>query len=148
MPQTTVWRVLRKLLQMRPYCLQLMHALTPADHVARSNFSIEMLVAHNEFLCLVFSDEATFHLSGKVNRHNVHIWRTENPRATVQHERVSPNVKVFCAISSRKFYRPFFFLEETVTGILYFDMLQFWLFPQLEDEPHLATRRCSPSFFS
>jgi hypothetical protein len=34
---------------------------------------------------IVFSDEATFHLSGKVNRHNVRIWALEQPHATVEH---------------------------------------------------------------
>jgi hypothetical protein len=112
-------------MQMRPYHLQLLQALMPADQVARSNFSIKMLVAHddNDFLrLLVFSNEATFCLSGKVNRHSVRIWGMENPHASVQHERDSPKVNVFCAISSRKVYGPFFFLEETVTGILYLDM--------------------------
>lgn len=28
---------------------------------------------------VVFSDESMFHLSGKVHRHNVHIWGTKNP---------------------------------------------------------------------
>jgi hypothetical protein len=27
----------------------------------------------------IFSDEATFHINGKVNRHNVRVWGTENP---------------------------------------------------------------------
>jgi hypothetical protein len=40
----------------------------------------------------MFSDEACFHLSGKVNRHNVHIWGMENPHATVQYIRDSPKV--------------------------------------------------------
>jgi hypothetical protein len=114
---------------MRLYRLQLLPALTPADHVASSNFSIEMLVAHDDdedFLRLVFSNKATFHLSGKVNRHNVHIWGAENsPQATVQNERDSPKVNIFCAILSQKVYGPFFFLEKTVTGILYLDMLSF-----------------------
>jgi hypothetical protein len=121
---------------MRLYHLQLLQALTPADHVARNNFSIKMLVVHDDFLRhLVFSDKATFHLSGKVNRHNVHIWGMEDPYATVQQERDSPKVNVFCAILPQKVYGPFFFLEKTVTGISYLDMLQFWFFPQLEDEP-------------
>jgi hypothetical protein len=29
---------------------------------------------------LIFSDEATFHLSGEVNSHNVRLWGTANPR--------------------------------------------------------------------
>jgi hypothetical protein len=113
---------------MRPYLPQLLQALKPADHVACSNFSIKMLVAHDDFLRhLVLSDEATFHLRGKVNRHNVRIWGMENPHATVQHKRDSPKVNVFCAISSRKVYGPFFFLEKAVTGISNLDMLWFWL---------------------
>jgi hypothetical protein len=90
---------------MRHYRLQLLQALRSADHVARINFSIEIVEAHDDddFLRLVFSDEATFHLSGKVNRHNVRIWGTENPHATVQHERDSLKVNVFCAISSWNF---------------------------------------------
>jgi hypothetical protein len=124
---------------MQPYRLQLMQVLMLADHVARSNFSIEIVVAHNnadDFLRrLVFSDEATFHFIGKVNRHNIRIWGTKNQHATVQHGRDSPKVNVFCAISSRKVYGPFFFLQKAVTGISYLDMPQFCLFPQLEDEP-------------
>jgi hypothetical protein len=39
---------------------------------------------------LILSDEATFHLSGTVNRHNVRIWGIQNPGETMQHERNSP----------------------------------------------------------
>ncbi|PNF32531.1 hypothetical protein B7P43_G02454 [Cryptotermes secundus] len=81
---------------------------------------------------LIFSDEATFHLSGKVYRHNVRIWRTQNPRKTVEHEPDSPKVNVFCAISQRKGYGPYFFKRETVAGRLYLKMLREWLFPQLK----------------
>ena len=38
---------------------------------------------------LTFSDEATFHLSGKMNRHNYRIWGTEKPHEIWQHERAS-----------------------------------------------------------
>ncbi|PNF14823.1 hypothetical protein B7P43_G06338 [Cryptotermes secundus] len=74
---------------------------------------------------------ATFHLSGKVNRHNVRLWGTENPRAIVALERDPPKLIVFCALSQTKLYGPFFFCEKTVTGTSYLDMLQLWLFPQL-----------------
>jgi hypothetical protein len=51
----------------------------------------------------------------------------------VEHQRDSPKVNVFCAISSQKVYSPFFFAEETVTGKTYLDMLQLWLMPQLQN---------------
>jgi hypothetical protein len=58
-----------------------------------------------------FSDEATSHVSGVVNRRNVKTWGSENPHACVEYERDSPNVNVFCAISSQKVYDPLFFAE-------------------------------------
>ncbi|PSN53196.1 hypothetical protein C0J52_04477 [Blattella germanica] len=46
MPVMTVWKVLRKRLDMRPYCLQLLQALKPTDYAVRSNFAHEMLHDH------------------------------------------------------------------------------------------------------
>ena len=40
------------------------------------------------------------------------------------HLKGSPKVNVFCAISSQKVYGPFFFAEDTITGMTYLDMLQ------------------------
>ncbi|GBN56080.1 hypothetical protein AVEN_168128-1 [Araneus ventricosus] len=60
---------------------------------------------------LIFSDEATFHLSGEVNRHNVRVWGTELPHIIVEQERDSTKANVF-AISETKLHGPFFFLEQ------------------------------------
>jgi hypothetical protein len=38
-----------------------------------------------------FSDEATFHVSGKVNWHNCWIWGSENPHEVIKHERDTPD---------------------------------------------------------
>ena len=73
-------------------------------------------------------------MCGKVNHHNVCIWDMENPHVTMERIRDSPKVNVFCAISSCKVYRPFFFAEPTVTGINCLDMLQLWLMLQLQDD--------------
>jgi hypothetical protein len=72
---------------------------------------------------LVFTDEATFHVNGKVNRHNLRIWSTENPHSTIEHVRDSPKMNGFCAISRMKIYGPFIFMEGTVTGMTYLDRL-------------------------
>ena len=71
----------------------------------------------------VFSDEATFHTNGKVSRHNVRIWGKENPHATIEHEKDSPEVSEFCAISKNHVHGPFFF-EGNVTGDVYLQLLQ------------------------
>ncbi|PNF27743.1 hypothetical protein B7P43_G12779 [Cryptotermes secundus] len=80
---------------------------------------------------VIFSDEATFHLSGKVNRHNVRIW---GYRVTFEHVRDSPKVNVFCAISLTKVCGHFFFDENTVTGVTSLRMLQNSLVPQMNED--------------
>jgi hypothetical protein len=60
--------------------MRLVQALAPADTVKRRESCEEMQLKMEEggfAERLIFSDEATFHISGKVNRHNVHIWGTE-----------------------------------------------------------------------
>jgi hypothetical protein len=68
-----VWRVQRIRLSFRPYKFQLLKELKPKNRPHRRNFCTDMLNClkqDNLFLDkIVLSDEATFHLSGKVNRH-------------------------------------------------------------------------------
>jgi transposase len=137
-PQQTVWKILRKRLKMTPYKLQILQHLREDDKIKRLDFCSEMLQRNEEDdnFCerIIFSDESTFHLSGKVNKQNVRIWGTEHPRETVEHVRDSPKVNVFCAISHSKVYGPFFFEEKTVTGATYHQMLMNWLLPQLRED--------------
>ena len=84
---------------------------------------------------LVFSDEATIHTNGKVNGHNVCIWDEENPHATIGHERNSPKMNVFCAISKNHIHGPFFF-ERNAIGYVYLQMLQNWLMDELIANGH------------
>jgi len=60
-----------------------------------------------------FSDEAVFHLSGRVNRHNTRIWGTENPKVIEEKERDSPKLVVWCAISAKGIIGPYFFRDDT-----------------------------------
>ncbi|PNF17170.1 hypothetical protein B7P43_G09082 [Cryptotermes secundus] len=74
---TTVWHVLRRRLVYKPYHLQLVQALRANGKVKHVEFCDRMLKNMEDELFLprvIFSDEATFHLSGKVNRHNVRTW--------------------------------------------------------------------------
>jgi len=137
MSQSSVWRILRKRLRVKGYQVQLLQALNPQDHNLHLRFCLDFQQRLREdgfAEKLVFSDEAMFHVCGKVNRHNVRIWGTENPHATNEYVRDSPKVNVFCAVSSCKVYRPFFSAEPTVTSIKYLDMLQLWLMPQLQED--------------
>jgi hypothetical protein len=51
---------------------------------------------------LVFSNEATFHVCGKVNHHNVCIWGMDSPHVVVEHVHDSPKVISFLLIPLAK----------------------------------------------
>jgi hypothetical protein len=50
---------------------------------------------------LVFSDETTLHLSGRVNRHNLRNWGSENAHESSEHESDIPKVNVLVEIHSK-----------------------------------------------
>ena len=115
-----LWRVLRKRLQMYPYRLMMLQHLRREDHSKRLHFCVsfqDLCGDDDNFLkSLRFSDEATFHVSGKVNKQNIRIWGSEKPHRIVENERDSPKTNVFCAISTSKVYGPYFFPDSTVNG--------------------------------
>ena len=62
---------------MYSFQLQLLQALKFQDLDYRLQFCLDLQewLEDDDFAQkLIFSDEATFNVSGKVNRHNVHIW--------------------------------------------------------------------------
>ena len=73
----TVHKIIRKQLKFYPYKIQMMHALKEADYQKHQQFALTFLrrIEENpEYLnTIFFSDEAIFHISGRVHRHNVRI---------------------------------------------------------------------------
>jgi len=87
MPQQTVWKRLRKRLRMIHYNLQLIQAVSCDDKRVRYSFCMSMQQWNEEddfFNQLIFGDESTLKLSGRVNEQDVHIWGTKNPRELLQ----------------------------------------------------------------
>ena len=111
---------------MKPHRFQVVQVITAADKPKHKQFCVDMQEKLEEYKFnkrLVYSNEATFYTNGKVNRHNVRIWGKENLHATIEHERDSPKVDLFCAISKNHVHGPFFF-EGNATGNVYLQMLQ------------------------
>ncbi|PNF14455.1 hypothetical protein B7P43_G01713 [Cryptotermes secundus] len=131
------------------YKMQLVQALKPADKEKRHDFCEEMQLKTEEdgFVGRLISDEAMFHISGKVNRHNVHSWRTEQPQAQIEHQHDSPKVNVFCAVSREKVHSPFFFhFHRNVRVFLNCVLPQCWIGQAAAtgDNNHLPWPPCSP----
>lgn len=101
-PQPTLWRIICKRLRVKLYGLELLQSLTHDDKARHLQFCTEMQqnLVKDGCVLKIFSDKATFYVHGKVSRHNVHTWGTENPHAATQHIRGSPKLNVFRAVSS------------------------------------------------
>jgi hypothetical protein len=78
---------------------------------------------------VLFMDEVTFHVFGKVNRYNMRIWGSENPSYVVEYIRDSPKVNVWPGFKHN--IGPLFFPELKVTTETYLDMLQLFAVPHV-----------------
>jgi len=88
-------------------------------------------IVHN----LWMNDETNFHLSVYVNKQNFRYWSSTNPRQLHQRPLHSSKVTVWCALSSSRIIRPYFFENErgeavTVNSERYAQMLQDFCIPQ------------------
>ena len=83
-PRSTVLKVLKFTLKKHAYYVQMLHKLDNEDYAAhRAVYYDLMKVVNNENLLdhILFSDEATFHTCGKINKC---IWGSKPPHATFE----------------------------------------------------------------
>lgn len=136
MPHTTIWNVLHNRLHLNAYKVQIVQALHQNDKPRRFEFAEKMLTRieddENYLRKWFFSDESTFHVSGKVNTHNCRIWGSENSHDYRELERDSPKVNVWCAVSHTEVIGPFFFAETSINSVTYLDMLDLYAVPQMQ----------------
>jgi hypothetical protein len=102
---SNLWQVLQKHLHLKVYKLSIVQHLADADKALRKEFCIQMfhLMQDDErFLdSIIFSDESTFYVSGKVSTHNCRIWGSKTPRVSLEHIHDSPKVNMFFALSKK-----------------------------------------------
>lgn len=131
---STILRTLKKE-KWHPYKVTLVQELMEDDFDRRVEFCEFMMEKNNRdplFLKnVLFSDEATFLLSGHVNRQTCRYWATENPHWMQEHHTQYPKkVNVWAGIIDNRIIGPYFF-EENLTGPRYLDFLQNFLLPEL-----------------
>jgi hypothetical protein len=114
-----------------------MQALEVNDKPCHTAFAQEMLLRQDNddrhLHKILFSDEAIFDVSGRVNRHNVRIWGSENPHHATEYIQDSPKFNMWCGLVFNHIIGTFFFAESTVTKRTYLDRLQQFVVPQVED---------------
>ena len=133
--RSSVRRILHKA-KFKYYIPRLVHGLLEDDPDRRIQFCEIMLNemrVHDEelFSKIIWSDEATFKLTGHVNRHNCTYWYTENHRIVFEKQLNQPGVTVWGGISCHGVIGPWFF-DGTVTGEKYLEMLATYVIPGLQ----------------
>jgi hypothetical protein len=120
---------------MRPYHIKLVQALAKDQKRVRMEccqILAEIVKIQPDIVYLMPStNEATFHISGHVNRHNTIFWGTENPRLFREHGRASPKVNIRCAVTAAGVIVPYFFYTPTVNSESYLHMLQSYAIDEL-----------------
>ena len=135
-PKSTVHEILSKDLKMHPYHVHVVQAITPHQmtlRVAACEIMAEMAnIDESVVQRILFSDEVTFHVSGRVNLRDTIFWDDHNPRVVREHQKDSPKVNVWAGVSGSGLIGPFFFEERTINGENYLEMLQSFM---LEEVP-------------
>lgn len=98
-PQTIVYKILRVKLHESPYEIQVFKILQNEDYNAILDFCEQFKSKVRKQLGfleeLTFSDDSTFHISGKVSRHNCRFGGREKSKEDWQHKRDSSKTKVW-----------------------------------------------------
>ena len=101
--RTTVWRILRADLKLKPYRPRRIHRLLKGDDVNRYwciNSLLSRLKDDPTFISkIVWSDECIFKLNGSIVSNNVVRWSEQNPHYTYERSTNRTGVMVFAAIS-------------------------------------------------
>ena len=103
-PRASIHRILGCDLKKIPYHFQVFHLLQEEDYPRRAAMCAELIdqiESANLINKILFSDEATFHTRGKVNRHNCRIWADEKPPNFLEWERDTTKVNVWLDMTQR-----------------------------------------------
>lgn len=142
--EISVQRILKKN-HSHAYHIQLHQELSDADFELRSEFCDWARLKIQEdptfFQYVLFTDEATFHKNGSVNRHNFHYYSTENPHFMRQIDHQHRwSLNVWGGIVGRNVVGPHFF-NGHLNGPMYLNFLQQVLPNLLRNVPEQTRHR-------
>lgn len=144
MSQRSLQRILKEDLQMRPYHLQMAHALEETDYAARIEFARTELDRldedANRLNNLLFTDEAHFHLDGSVNRQDWIMWADENPHWFDVRRLHPQKLTVWMGIGVEGVVGPYFWErqgnERGINGRWMTELYQEHVIPELQTWPN------------
>lgn len=132
----TVSKIMKKILKFHPYKIHFVQELQEDDPQRRLLFCenlMEMVDNNQNFLQnIVFTDEATFMLHGKVNHQNFRYWSDVNPHEMHEnHTQYPQKLNVWAGILNNQIIGPFF-IEGNLTAARYLEMLTDQIIPAVQ----------------
>ena len=118
----------------RAYHIQVLQHREPEEYAPCTAMCHDLIEAVNNAYLMVhiqFSDEATFHTCGFINRHSSRIWADEQSYIAMEFERNTSKVNVWLGLIQQRIYGPFFFADATIPSTLYRNMFEQFLQPKL-----------------
>lgn len=111
-----------------PYKMILVQELKENDYARRIDFCDKMMrlydIDRTFFDNIIFSDEATFQLTGEVNTHNCRYWNDKNPRwMRDEHTQYPEKLNVWCGFSARGLVGSFI-INGNLNGGVYLNLLR------------------------
>ena len=114
--RSSIRRILKLDLNLFPYHIQVKHKLTAEDQRARvrmCDWFTERMEEDEDWIDDVwFSDEAHFHIDGRVNSKNNVFWGSNAPNQVLQRPLHSKKVTAWCAMNSKTIIGPFWFEDD------------------------------------
>jgi len=137
-PPTSVYRIMKDSLNLKPFKFKMMQELKPQDYESRMEFG--RWFYHNLAMIpnIMWSDEAHFHLDGEISRYHCRIWSENNPRQFLTKPLHPQKVSVWFGFTSKFCVKPYFF-DTTINGENYLQMLQTHVRPGLARMRKLST---------
>jgi hypothetical protein len=103
-----------KALKLKAYRPHLLQMLTEDDFDRRVEFSVWFMIrceAETDFpRRILWTDEVSFKLNGRINRHNSVYWSDSNPHEVIQEELNVPSLTVWAGICSGDIAGPYFLM--------------------------------------
>ena len=137
---TTVFRILTKQLNFRPWRPIRCQELSDNDCEVRQAYADRMLQWHQEwtqlFENIIWSDEAVFHINGFVRLRNCFFWAKDNPKVLFPKSQNRQKLTVWCGFTATQVIGPVI-MRDTMNAERYLRMLTDQVWPFVNDQDNL-----------